>query len=212
MLPLSALIILGVVGTFSTLTFLFAIYHTVKTRLEARRLQKVGPDNDVSLPLTETAVSPGTNARSQTPILEAPGSIPPITHPGTPEAENPPLPQELEFKDNISQARTSASSLSPMIRRPKTPDVEHSVRLPRECKTHAEDFIRAETPPPLPPSNRDRLPRIQRDRDSMNEIYEIYSNLPPTPKSAPPRITTFAMADSKWAYFGQKRAREMNMI
>ncbi|EXJ72195.1 uncharacterized protein A1O5_04699, partial [Cladophialophora psammophila CBS 110553] len=186
MLPLSALIILGVVGTFSTLTFLFAIYHTVKTRLEARRLQRVGPDNDMSRSLTETAVSPGTIARSQTSMPEAPPSTPSITHPGTPEAEYPPpLPRELELKDNISRARTPKSPLSPMIRRPKMPDVEHSTHLPRECKTQAEDFLRAETPPPLPPSNRDRLPRIHRDRDSMHEIYEIYSKLPPTPKSAP---------------------------
>lgn len=47
--------------------------------------------------------------------------------------------------------------------------------------------------------------------DSMHEIYDIYSNLPPptpkvVPKSAPAMVTTFAQAQSKWAYFGEKRA------
>jgi hypothetical protein len=56
----------------------------------------------------------------------------------------------------------------------------------------------------------------------MHEIYDIYSKLPPTPKtmpkSAPSTVTTFAQAESKWAYFGQKRAesrsreREVNMV
>lgn len=44
----------------------------------------------------------------------------------------------------------------------------------------------------------------------MHEIYDMYSNLPPTPKavpkSAPAEITTFTHAQSKWAYFGEKRA------
>ncbi|KIX98193.1 uncharacterized protein Z520_06273 [Fonsecaea multimorphosa CBS 102226] len=211
MLPLSALIILGAVGIFSTFTFLFAIYHTTKTKIAARRLIAAEMDNGMSLPLTEIAVPPDTTTGAQAPIQEATPSPPSVARPDTPEAEYPPpLPQDLDLE--LGPAETLPPLQFPMILPPKTPDGESSTPSTQRYETQADDSIRAETPPPLHLTNRDYVSRNKRDRDSTHEIYEIYSKLPPTPKSAPPRITTFAMAESKWAYFGQKRAEEMNMI
>ncbi|OAP61080.1 hypothetical protein AYL99_03281 [Fonsecaea erecta] len=212
MLPLSALVILGAVGTFCTFTFLFAIYHTIKTKIEARRLRSAEPDNGMALPLTETAVASDTGLRTQRLTRGATPSPPPIARPHTPEAEYPPpLPQELDLEDRLGPAETAPPLQFPRILRKDTSNGGFLTPSPRGYEAQADDFIRAETPPPLHPINRDSL-RTRRDRDSMHEIYEIYSKLPATPKSAPPRITTFAMAESKWAYFGQKRAEEMEMI
>lgn len=150
-MPLSMVIIIIVVGAFSTMTFLYAIYYQISTYLATRRSKDHGPDKDnPNLPLTEAAAPLGTNFTNQL-------DEPPISRPETPEAESPP-PLEPEL----------------------------------------EAVARAETPPPL--------------RDSTHEIIEMYTtesrrNHGPPSKSAPAAITTFAMAESKWAYFGQIRAQ-----
>ncbi|KIW75908.1 hypothetical protein Z517_10653 [Fonsecaea pedrosoi CBS 271.37] len=213
MLPLSALIILGIVGVFSTLTFLFAVYHTIKTTLEAGRLKSAELDINVSLPLTETTVAPEMTVAIRRPIPSPVLSPPPIERARTPEAESPPpLPRELELED-VSVPQTSVPLPSANMLHPRMQGEEPSIPLHGKFGVQMDDFIRAETPPPLPPtSSSDLFPHMRKERDSMHEIYEIYSKLPPGPKSAPARITTFAMAESKWAYFGQKRAEDMELV
>ncbi|EXJ93127.1 hypothetical protein A1O3_01684 [Capronia epimyces CBS 606.96] len=99
----------------------------------------------------------------------------------------------------MAPAPIPTTELLPTDRTP-TPEAE----FPPPLSVEWEDLAEAESPPPLP-----------RQRDSMHEIIDLYTtearNLPPGPKSAPARITTFAQADSKWAYFGAKRA-EYNVV
>lgn len=73
----------------------------------------------------------------------------------------------------------------------------------------------AESPPPLGareivpmfPNPRNFPTKNRKERDSMNEILDLYSGDGNTnashAKLAPPRSTTFADAESKWAYFGR---------
>lgn len=90
---------------------------------------------------------------------------------------------------------TSSTTALVTIERSPTPEAEFPPPLPDDLA----GLVEAESPPPL-----------RKERDSMHEIIDLYTNearnLPPVPKSAPARITTFAQADSKWAYIGAKRA------
>ena len=255
MVPLSALVILGTVGVFSTGTFIFAIYYTTKTRLEARRLKQDGADTDMSLPLTESAAGLGIMSRTPTPLPPAP----PPPRPVTPEAADPPpLSGKYDLQENDSTINMSSRAepspeflpattyraktppptrLSPMVFRPPTPEAEYPPPLPQDFRSRSVSPLPPHSPllpppPSLPPSSSDRsrgrnppvgFPPTKRDKprdreaerpDIMHEIYDIYCKLPPTPKfvpkSAPATVTSFAQADSKWAYFGQKRAESRN--
>ncbi|ETI23277.1 hypothetical protein G647_05076 [Cladophialophora carrionii CBS 160.54] len=242
MVPLAALIILSTVGLFATGTFIFAIYYTTKTRLDARRLQNLEAKQELHTPLRETAAEPGLNSRSGTPR-------PP--RPPTPEAEfPPPLPDDLvkqtTGKDStvIARAETPHPFFLPPTTyrhttpppqsslRPPTPGAEYPPPLPQDFPGRAVSPLPPHSPllPPAPslspptkgpprarsrsrgrnPNPRPPCPTAKDRPDSMHEIYDIYSQLPPTPKatpkSAPSMVTTFAQAESKWAYFGEKRA------
>jgi hypothetical protein len=73
----------------------------------------------------------------------------------------------------------------------------------------------AESPPPLGaediapvfPKPINLSTKNRKERDSMNEILDLYSiggnNSASPAQLAPPRSTTFAEAKSKWAYFGR---------
>ncbi|KIW71316.1 hypothetical protein PV04_03498 [Phialophora macrospora] len=242
MLPLSALIILATVAVFATGTFIFAIYFTTKTRLEARRLRDAEAEQELRTPLRETAAEPGLDPRNATPL-------PP--QPPTPEAESPP-PLLDDPDDRTTGAGTAGSvragTLPPFLLpattfhakpppprsspRPPTLEADSPPPLPQDFLARASSPLPPHSPllpPPIslpapikgPPKVRSRSrggnpgPRppypTDTDRpDSMHEIYDIYSKLPPTPKtmpkSAPSMVTTFAQAESKWSYFGQKRA------
>ncbi|EXJ62867.1 hypothetical protein A1O7_03309 [Cladophialophora yegresii CBS 114405] len=233
MVPLAALIILSTVGLFATGTFIFAIYYTTRTRLDARRLQISEAEQELRTPLRETAAESGLNDRSATPQLP---------RPPTPEAEFPP-PLSDDSRDqttgevNTVTARTETaqpfflpattyrhkppqpqSSL-----RPPTPEAEYPPPLPQDYLGRAIPPLPPHSPllPPAPslspPSrvsararsksrgrNLRRRPSCPTDEDrpdSMHEIYDIYSQLPPTPKaipeSAPSMVTTFAQAETK---------------
>jgi hypothetical protein len=75
MIPQAALYMLIIVVAICTLTFSIAVYHTIKTRIQASKAEG-SRENDMTLPLTEMAVPPAIQA--------------PPTRSPTPEAESPP--------------------------------------------------------------------------------------------------------------------------
>ena len=244
MVPLAALIILSAVVVFATGTFGFAIYWTIKSRLEAKRLKDTEADSELRTPLTATNTAPGLFSRTSTPPPPAPS----MPRPSTPEAEFPPqLPNKLDdrAKASITARPTQAAPSPPFLlpattyrpnlpQRPLTPEADFPPPLPSDFSHRTLSPLPPHSPllpprPSLSPHNRyeprsrsrsrgrgpnERPPyptdKVQERPDSMHEIYDIYSKLPPTPrvvpKSAPPNVNTFAQAESKWGYIGQKRA------
>jgi len=102
-------------------------------------------------------------------------------------------------------------------------DEEQKIELPFTRSTTCLTIVtparsptpEAESPPPLAagditptfPNSGNISTKDQKERDSMNEIIDLYStgvnNRAALPQLAPPRSTTFAGAKSKWAYFGR---------
>lgn len=86
------------------------------------------------------------------------------------------------------------------LARSETPEAEYPPSLPDEDEDF-ESLAEAESPPPLPTPV----------RDSTHEIIHLYTNEGRTvlsgARTAPATVTTFAEANSKWAYVGLKRAQ-----
>ncbi|KAJ9612152.1 hypothetical protein H2200_003749 [Cladophialophora chaetospira] len=245
MVPLAALIILSAVVLLAVGTFAFAIYWTIKSRLEDKKLKDSEADSELRTPLTATSTAPGLFSRNPTP----PPPIPPVPRPPTPEADfPPPLPDDTEDQPNKQEPPRLVVTAPPgpyllpattyrpppASEPPPTPRADSPPPLPKDfpgrvpspLPPHSpllpspplltpsiKDFPKPGTrphgttpkqPPPVP------MTKPQERPDSMHEIYDIYSQLPPTPKpapkSAPAHVASFAQAESKWAYFGQKRA------
>ncbi|KAL6250192.1 hypothetical protein RBB50_002493 [Rhinocladiella similis] len=113
----------------------------------------------------------------------------PFARPETPEAESPPpLPDEFESFAGAVSSQTHSTATKTSTREAinlYTIDAQNKASVPRSAPATITSFGQA------PPASR--------------------TIFPPVPeKSAPPTITTFAQAESKWAYFGEKRA--MNHI
>ncbi|KAL2398949.1 hypothetical protein ABEF93_006597 [Exophiala dermatitidis] len=228
MMPQAALIILIIVVAVATITFLIALYHGLTTRLQSRKL-KLRQSNESTPPLTEASPAPALEpAATKAPAIPAPAASalsttsllvhisPPLPPLGvspkrspTPEAESPPpLPEETTRAEGRRQRDSTI------------PRAESPPPLPKHLHTYT---IEAESSRG-PPSRREPNPLrtdgkgIKREQDSMHEIINLYTytsseargrlKLPPVPKSAPATIGTFAQAESKWAYFGAKRAAE----
>ncbi|KIX10033.1 uncharacterized protein Z518_01114 [Rhinocladiella mackenziei CBS 650.93] len=104
MIPLAALIILIVVVTVSSLTFLIAIYSSVSSCLESPKIKATAQEKEMTLPLTETVALPATISTSS--LLPLPVLIPPVCS-EAPEAEfPPPLPDELVDDDDVVEAES----------------------------------------------------------------------------------------------------------
>ncbi|KAL2433421.1 hypothetical protein ABEF95_005432 [Exophiala dermatitidis] len=228
MMPQSALIILIIVVAVATITFLIALYHGLTTSLQPRKQQALRQSNESTLPLTEKAAAP---ASAQKPaasgaIIPAPSALsttsllvhisPPPPPPlrvspkrsPTPEAESPPpLPEDT----TRAEGRRQRDSTIPRAESPPPlPKHLHTYTIEPESSRLAP--LRRE-PNPLRTDGKG----IKRERDSMHDIIDLYTyasesrrkpKLPPVPKSAPATVMTFAQAESKWAYFGAKRAAE----
>lgn len=229
-MPQSALIILIIVVAVATITFLIALYHGLTTSLQPRKQQALRQSNESTLPLTEKAAAP---ASAQKPaasgaIIPAPSALsttsllvhisppPPLLRVSpkrspTPEAESPPpLPEDTTRAEGRRQRDSTI------------PRAESPPPLPEDLHTYTieAENSRSRSPPLRRDQNTIRAEsegRIKRERDSMHDIIDLYTyasearrkpKLPPVPKSAPATVMTFAQAESKWAYFGAKRAAE----
>ncbi|EXJ91341.1 hypothetical protein A1O1_04453 [Capronia coronata CBS 617.96] len=222
MIPKAALVILIAVVSVASITFMIAIYHGITSHLRSRRRRRemVGQSNESTLPLTAAAAAAetekGTVSASNIPTasMDIPERSP------TPEAEfPPPLPGEA-----LLETHPALSHEPDQPKQEEEEDVaeaEYPPPLPEDLKgivvigALEKPQIHPLPSRPCPPrAAREREKERGRERNSMHEIIDLYTSegrnrnqhLPPGPKSAPARITTFAQAGSKWAYFGAKRA------
>jgi len=186
MIPLLALIILIVVVAVCSVAFLFAIYNAIANLLQSRsepRSTEIEGMSREHLVLNDPLHRLDA-AQTQTLDGDAIALLP-----GTESAARP---------------------ATPVTPRSEIPEAEYPSPLPSTSPT--DDAARAESPPPLtilPP-----LPvegEEEGNRDSVHTIIDMYSHrnrghAGPSARSAPAIIVTFAQAESKWAYFGQRRA------